>query len=54
MFYVKLKPENNNKGIYEIRSFLYCKIKFETPQNDKPFNALMVNVMAIRETFGFV
>jgi hypothetical protein len=27
-FYVKLKPENNNKDIYEIKSLFKCKIKY--------------------------
>jgi len=30
MFY-ELKPESNNKDIYEIRSFFHSKIKYEPP-----------------------
>jgi hypothetical protein len=38
MFYVKLKLENINKDIYEVRSLLQCKIKFEPlyPKHEIP------------------
>jgi len=29
IFYVELKPESNNKDIYEVGSLLECRIKFE-------------------------
>ncbi|KAH0945619.1 hypothetical protein HN011_004504, partial [Eciton burchellii] len=31
MFYVELKAKSNNKDIYDIRSLLQCKVKFELP-----------------------
>jgi len=31
IFYVEQKPENNNRDIYEVRSLLNCRIKFEPP-----------------------
>jgi len=33
LFYVNLKPECNNKNIYEINSFLEYKVKFEPPHS---------------------
>jgi len=31
MFYIELKLASNNKNIYEVRSFLHCKVKFAAP-----------------------
>jgi len=31
MFYVEIKPKNNNKDIYEIKLLFQCKIKFGSP-----------------------
>jgi len=39
MFYVDLKPENNNKDINEIRSLFHCKIRLtHYTQNAKFLN----------------
>lgn len=32
IFIIELKPNNNNKDIYEIKSLLHCRITFEPPR----------------------
>jgi len=44
MFYIELKPENNNKDTSIVRSFLQCKIKFDHTQNVKFFNTELLAI----------
>jgi len=38
MLHIELKPENNNKDFYEIRSLLHCnKIKFKPQKHDQKY-----------------
>jgi len=49
MFYIELKPEKNNKDIYEDTHLLsYGTVKFE-PQHAKSCNALTANDTAIQK-----
>jgi len=56
MFYVELKPENNNKNIYEATHVLGYTFKLEPPhpktQNAKFRNALTASDMVIQKAFA--
>lgn len=32
MWYIKLKPRENNKDVYNVKSLLHCRILFEPPR----------------------
>jgi len=50
MLHIELKPENNNKDFYEIKSLLHYKIKFKLQKRDQKYlSASITNDTAIRE-----
>jgi len=49
MFYIELKLENNRIDIYEIKSFLQCKIKFEPTNPKHEIPRCITSDMSVRE-----
>lgn len=41
MFFIELKPDLNNKRIYEIKTLLQCKISFEPPHSRREVSQCM-------------
>jgi len=52
MFYVELKQRSNNKAIYEIDSFLDCRVKFD--HHILNWDALIARGTSLRKVFAFI